>query len=208
MQLAGNQEGQANVNMFEFIDSGWFKTAVKEYFQGLCNCWANINTGNALENKFFKDAKLFLQTEQQTKQYIQWANSHIDEFIKDYRGYIAYLCGNNPDYVPQSVTAVARVHKTIVMKELLQAWLDRKLNRDTNWIIDNTDPLREYNVDLIRERYGIGKKHYTEEDEKAAKANSSSNEGNPGKSNGKAKPYNRFGIPGIRTLSPSDLELF
>ena len=204
MLFAGEQPGQVRITMFEFIDSDYFKESIQTHLQAISESIENVSTNNPKSLQYMKAPSLVTGLSLPSKAYIKWANSNIEEFVKDYRGYIQKLTGLNPGFVGQSTEGVKAVHR-LIMHNVLPLWLDKKLNRQTAWHIDNTDPTQEYDLQSIRERYGIGKN-------KAGYPSPLLEQGSNGrigeKSNSKIKQNDRNGVPGIRTLSDEDLELF
>ena len=168
MILAGNLEGQVNVNIFEFINSNWFYNRMCRFISSMCECFTNTDNPSPEAAQYMKAAKEIMKTRAVTKVYYQWANANFDKFIEDYRGYVNKIYGKNPNYICYSEDGVRNVHR-LVVKTILPRWLDFKLGRPTTtWHIDNTNPIETYDIEAIKERYGIGKKHYTEEQERIA----------------------------------------
>lgn len=207
MILAGNLEGQVNVNLFEFVNSDWFYNRIHRFIDSMCECFTNTSNPSPEAAQYMKAAKEIMRTSAVTKGYYQWANANFERFIEDYKGYINKEYGKDPNYVCYSEDGIKSVHRMVV-KHILPRWLDFRLGRPTTiWHINNTDPIESYDIEAIKERYGIGKKHYTEEQEKIALERKAAKRA-ARESNGPTGLNDHPNIPGIRALSPQDLELF
>ena len=205
MVLAGNKEGQVNLNMMEFVDSIWFHNRMYAFISAMVQAIDNVDNPSP-EAVQMMAGGLWAKLSMQTREYYRWANQNFNAFIEDYKGFVKNQIGKNPEYVPHS-DSVKEVHRTII-KWILPRWLDFKLGRPTTcWHIDNTDPINSYDPIKVKERYGIGKKHFTEEQEKAALERKAAKAAHR-ESNSEVGSHDHHGIPGVRALSKEDLELF
>lgn len=207
MILAGDKEGQVNVSILEFIHSEWFRSRLYKYILAMNECFINTTSPTPEAMQYMAIAKQIMRTNAVCVKYCKWALGNFDTFIDDYIKYIENDCGVIEGYVPYSTPGVKWLHKQI-MKNILPRWLDYRLGRpSTIWHIDNTDQYNSYDQEQIKIRYGIGKKHFSEETERRVLKQKAAARA-ARESNSKAGPDNNNDGSGVRTLSPQDLELF
>lgn len=142
------------LSIFEFVDSSWFEENIRLFLHKAYVCIKNDPTGDPIVDEFLKTPGMFTRYGTNYKEFICRAYLDFNQFRELYRKYLLVLTGKEEAELP-NIKELRQIHKTI-SRQFLPVWINKKLNKPQPFKhIDNTDTFEDYDINEIRERYGI-----------------------------------------------------